>query len=231
MEATAAPPPSLRPRRPLSVSPAPATRPGPKPRPWGLAASRRASAVRCELPRRPDPRPLRASAIVEDGGDAGGVGRRKRLAVFVSGGGSNFRAIHEAALAGEVRGDVVALVTDKPGCGGAEYARSNGIPVVVFPKSKSAPEGVSVPELLHALRYSGPTVHFVDEHYDTGKTLAQRVVPVFADDTPELLAARVLHEEHQVYVEAVAALCEDRIVWREDGVPLIKSRLNPDVYL
>jgi folate-dependent phosphoribosylglycinamide formyltransferase PurN len=34
----------------------------------------------------------------------------------------------------------------------------------------------------------------VDEHYDTGKTLAQRVVPVFADDTPELLAARVLHE-------------------------------------
>jgi hypothetical protein len=42
-------------------------------------------------------------------------------------------------------------------------------------------------------RYSGPTVHFVDEHYDTGKTLAQRVVPVFADDTPELLAARVLH--------------------------------------
>ena len=43
-------------------------------------------------------------------------------------------------------------------------------------------------------RYSGPTVHFVDEHYDTGKTLAQRVVPVFADDTPELLASRVLHE-------------------------------------
>jgi folate-dependent phosphoribosylglycinamide formyltransferase PurN len=43
-------------------------------------------------------------------------------------------------------------------------------------------------------RYSGPTVHFVDEHYDTGKTLAQKVVPVFADDTPELLAARVLHE-------------------------------------
>ncbi|XP_039819508.1 phosphoribosylglycinamide formyltransferase, chloroplastic-like [Panicum virgatum] len=290
MEAAAAPP-SLRPHRSRSINPAPATRPGPKPRPWGLlGANRQANAVRCELPRRPEPRPLRASAMAEDGGDAGGAGRRKRLAVFVSGGGSNFRAIHEAALAGEVHGDVVALVTDKPGCGGAEYARSSGIPVVVFPKSKSAPEGVSVPELLDTLRehevdfvllagylklipaelvrefprsilnihpsllpafggkgyyglkvhkavvasgarYSGPTVHFVDEHYDTGKTLAQRVVPVFADDTPELLAARVLHEEHQVYVEAVAALCEDRIVWREDGVPLIKSQLNPDVYL
>jgi phosphoribosylglycinamide formyltransferase len=43
-----------------------------------------------------------------------GVGR-KRLAVFVSGGGSNFRSIHEAALGGKVNGDMVALVTDKPG--------------------------------------------------------------------------------------------------------------------
>jgi folate-dependent phosphoribosylglycinamide formyltransferase PurN len=43
-------------------------------------------------------------------------------------------------------------------------------------------------------RYSGPTVHFVDEQFDTGRTLAQRVVPVLADDTPEQLAARVLHE-------------------------------------
>lgn len=43
-------------------------------------------------------------------------------------------------------------------------------------------------------RYSGPTVHFVDEHYDTGRILAQRVVPVLADDTADELAARVLHE-------------------------------------
>jgi folate-dependent phosphoribosylglycinamide formyltransferase PurN len=47
---------------------------------------------------------------------------------------------------------VVALVTDKPGCGGAEHARGNGIPVVVFPKLKSAPEGVSTDELLNGLR-------------------------------------------------------------------------------
>ncbi|PUZ36619.1 hypothetical protein GQ55_9G052600 [Panicum hallii var. hallii] len=38
------------------------------------------------------------------------------------------------------------------------------------------------------------------------------------NDTPEALAAREIHEEHQVYVDAVAALCADRIVWREDGV-------------
>lgn len=82
-----------------------------------------------------------------------GNARRKGLAVFVSGGGSNFRAIHEAALGGAVHGDVVTLVTDKPGCGGAEHARRNGIPVVVFPKSKAASEGISIPELLNTLRY------------------------------------------------------------------------------
>ena len=38
------------------------------------------------------------------------------------------------------------------GCGGAEHARGNGIPVVVFPNSKSAPEGISTDELLNALR-------------------------------------------------------------------------------
>lgn len=43
-------------------------------------------------------------------------------------------------------------------------------------------------------RYSGPTVHYVDEEYDTGRILAQRVVPVLAKDTAEELAARVLHE-------------------------------------
>lgn len=44
------------------------------------------------------------------------------------------------------------------------------------------------------VRYSGPTIHFVDEHYDTGRILAQSVVPVLANDTAEELAARVLRE-------------------------------------
>lgn len=43
-------------------------------------------------------------------------------------------------------------------------------------------------------RYTGATIHFVDENYDTGRILAQQVVPVFATDTAEVLAARVLQE-------------------------------------
>lgn len=41
--------------------------------------------------------------------------RRKNLAVFVSGGGSNFRSIHEAILRGSILGDIVVLVASKPG--------------------------------------------------------------------------------------------------------------------
>lgn len=44
------------------------------------------------------------------------------------------------------------------------------------------------------VRYSGATIHFVNEHYDRGHILAQRVVPVLSNDTPEGLAARVLEE-------------------------------------
>jgi len=79
-------------------------------------------------------------------------------------------------------------------------------------------------------RFSGPTVHFVDEKYDTGRILAQRVVPVLANDTAEDLAARVLQEEHVIYVEAVAALCDGRIHWREDEVPIIRKSWDIEEY-
>ncbi|KAL5773154.1 hypothetical protein ACOSQ2_013078 [Xanthoceras sorbifolium] len=215
--------------------------------------------------------------------------RKKKLAVFVSGGGSNFRSIHEGCVGGWVHGDVSVLVTNKHGCGGAEYARDKGIPVILFPKSKDEPDGLSPVDLVAALRefevdfillagylklipvelvrafprsivnihpsllpafggkgyygmkvhkaviasgarYSGPTIHFVDEHYDTGRILAQRVVPVLWNDTAEDLSARVLLEEHRLYVEVVAALCEEQVIFREDGVPLIRSEENPDEY-
>lgn len=51
---------------------------------------------------------------------------------------------------------------------------------------------------------SGPTVHLVDEEYDSGPIVAQERVPVYPDDTPELLAARVLEAEHRLYPRVVA---------------------------
>jgi phosphoribosylglycinamide formyltransferase-1 len=57
--------------------------------------------------------------------------------------------------------------------------------------------------LEHGVRFSGCTVHFVDETLDGGPIIAQRVVPVLDDDTEETLSARILEEEHKLYSEAL----------------------------
>ncbi len=58
-------------------------------------------------------------------------------------------------------------------------------------------------------KQSGATVHYVDEGTDTGKIIAQKTVPVYEDDTPETLQARVLELEHKLLPETVAMLCRD----------------------
>jgi phosphoribosylglycinamide formyltransferase 1 len=57
--------------------------------------------------------------------------------------------------------------------------------------------------LEHEAKVSGCTVHFVDETLDGGPIIAQRAVPVLDGDTVETLSARILDQEHLLYVEAV----------------------------
>lgn len=63
----------------------------------------------------------------------------------------------------------------------------------------------------HGVKFSGCTVHFVEEEVDTGPIILQAVVPVQDDDTAETLAARILQEEHKIYPEAVRLIAENRI--------------------
>ncbi|WP_341685962.1 phosphoribosylglycinamide formyltransferase [Limnohabitans sp.] len=53
-------------------------------------------------------------------------------------------------------------------------------------------------------KFAGATVHEVTAELDHGAILAQAVVPVLPDDTPEVLAARVLTQEHRIYPQAIA---------------------------
>lgn len=55
-------------------------------------------------------------------------------------------------------------------------------------------------------RYAGATVHRVTAELDHGDILEQAVVPVLPGDTPEVLAARVLTQEHVIYPRAVERL-------------------------
>ena len=55
----------------------------------------------------------------------------------------------------------------------------------------------------YGVKFSGCTVHFVDENLDAGPIVKQAIVPIEAGDTEETLAARILREEHRIYTEAV----------------------------
>ena len=226
--------------------------------------ARSSSAPRAAAPPRPD-RP------------------KAKVAVFVSGGGSNLRALHAAMLDGRVHAEVVAVVSNKPDCGGVSWAEDLGIPTLAYPPKKTDADGLTPDDLVHQLvdvhgaeyvclagylrlippelcrayerrmlnihpallpafggkgmhghhvheavvasgaRFSGPTVHFVNEKFDEGKILAQRVVPVRAGDSPEDVAARVLEQEHVAFAHALGALVDGRVVFREDGVPYIEG--------
>ena len=63
----------------------------------------------------------------------------------------------------------------------------------------------------HGVRYSGCTVHFVDEGVDTGPIILQAVVKVKDDDTEEALSKRILAKEHMIYAEAVKLFAQGRI--------------------
>ena len=55
----------------------------------------------------------------------------------------------------------------------------------------------------YGVKFSGCTVHFVDEELDHGAIIRQAVVPILAADTVETLSAKILAAEHKIYAEAV----------------------------
>ena len=67
----------------------------------------------------------------------------------------------------------------------------------------------------YGVRFSGCTVHFVNDECDEGPIIIQAVLPVFADDTEAKLAARILKEEHRIYPRAIQLYAEGRL--RVDG--------------
>lgn len=65
--------------------------------------------------------------------------------------------------------------------------------------------------LEYGVKFTGCTVHMVDEGVDTGPIVCQAVVPVLDDDTVETLSARILKEEHRIYSEAICLLLADKV--------------------
>jgi phosphoribosylglycinamide formyltransferase-1 len=189
---------------------------------------------------------------------------KKRIAVLLSGRGSNFVALAESVAAGRIPNAEIALVvSNRENAPGLERARERGIPARVIPSKglereaydrmvvaaleEVKPDLVCLagymrllspyfveqfrgkilnihPSLLpafpgleaqrqaleHGVKFSGCTVHFVDETLDAGAIVMQAVVPIRDDDTPESLAERILSEEHRIYSEAARIVLEGR---------------------
>jgi len=183
-----------------------------------------------------------------------------RIAILISGRGSNMIALSRAIARGEVPGaEIVLVVSDKPDAAGLGAANELGHETLVVERrgrSREEHEAEIItalrqrkvdlvclagymrllsscfiqafphrilnihPSLLpsfpgldahhqslaHGVKFSGCTVHFVDDTLDGGPIIAQRVVPVLDDDSEETLSARILEQEHSVYAEALALL-------------------------
>lgn len=65
--------------------------------------------------------------------------------------------------------------------------------------------------LEYGVRFSGATVHFVDQEVDHGPIIIQAVVPVYPDDTEDTLGERILKQEHRIYPRAIQLFAEGRL--------------------
>ena len=76
--------------------------------------------------------------------------------------------------------------------------------------------------LEHGVKYTGCTVHFVDERLDAGPVLVQKAVPVLDSDNEGTLAARVLEQEHVAYTEAIRLVLSGD--YRLEGRRVLRTR-------
>ena len=65
--------------------------------------------------------------------------------------------------------------------------------------------------LEHGVKFSGCTVHFVNEEVDGGAIILQAVVPILDADDLQSLSDRILEQEHIIYPEAIRLIIENKL--------------------
>ena len=199
-----------------------------------------------------------------------------RLAVLVSGRGSNLQSIIDAIRTGALDATIAVVVSNRREADGLQRARDAGIDALflnprdfatrddydaamvellrgravdliclagfmrlvgqplldaftnrilnIHPSLLPSFPGIDAPRqaLVHGVRVSGATVHFVTAQLDAGPIILQSAVPVLDDDTAETLSARILVEEHRLYPQAIGAVLEGG--GRIDGRRFVRSR-------
>jgi phosphoribosylglycinamide formyltransferase-1 len=200
---------------------------------------------------------------------------KKKLAILLSGRGSNFEAIARAIGEGKLNAEIAVVVSNRPGARGLDRAKELGLEAVCLPSRGVAREDYDAslveelkrhnpdviclagfmrlltpvfieafrgrilnihPSLLpafpgldaqrqafeHGVRFSGCTVHFVDEGLDSGPIIVQAAVPVKDDDTVESLSERILEAEHAAYPRAIALVLSG--AYRIEGRRVVRMK-------
>jgi len=132
------------------------------------------------------------------------------------------RASFDTALAIEIdrfQPDVVVLAGFMRILTAAFVEHYRGKLINIHPSLLPAYTGVNTHQraLQDGVKIHGCSVHFVTPVLDGGPIIIQAAVTVMPDDTEQSLSARVLHEEHRIYPQAVRWLCLDQIWLNEAG--------------
>jgi phosphoribosylglycinamide formyltransferase-1 len=192
------------------------------------------------------------------------------IAVFASGRGSNFEALHRALLTQNISARIVVVISNNSQSGALTLARSFSLPGFHISRRQFESDESFTKKLLDTLRiynvqlivlagymkkldaviikqfcnriinihpallpkyggegmygmhvheavikakekFTGATVHVVDEEYDHGRILKQEKIAVDEHDTPETLAAKVLKIEHKILPDIVRLYAEGKL--------------------
>jgi len=166
--------------------------------------------------------------VISNVADAGGLGKASELGIptFVHSHKGCTREEHDRAMAAELRQAGVDLVCL------AGYMRLLSPWFIrefehrilnIHPSLLPSFPGLDAQKqaLEYGVKFTGCTVHLVDEELDHGPIVKQSVVPVLPGDTTETLSARILAEEHKTYTEAVALILSGK--FHIEGRRIIES--------
>jgi len=200
--------------------------------------------------------------------------QNRKIAILISGRGSNMQALMDAIESGELNAQIAVVISNRADAQGIQLAKSRGYTSVIMPSrglSRQEHEKLLIAELKwhnpaliclagymrllspefvqtfpqqilnihpsllpafpgldvqqqaldYGVKYSGCTVHFVDEGCDSGAIIAQSVVPIVDEDNAQTLASRILVEEHKLYAKAVQFILDRN--WQIVGRRVIKN--------
>lgn len=197
---------------------------------------------------------------------------KSKIAVLVSGGGTNLQALIDAQKSGIIKsGEISLVVSSNPDAYALERAKNAGISTVVVPKKSCSSQaefeeliqnalteygiqliilagfmsilsadfvtrwpkriinvhpslipsfcgsgfyGLRVHEaaLNKGVKVTGATVHFVNEIPDGGEIIIQKSVPVYKNDTPEILQKRVMERAEWKLLPRAAEIVSRKII-------------------